>query len=434
MIDMIPMEKIALAEDNPRTKLGDLDELAQSIVAHGILEPLIVTPDGEGGYSLVIGHRRFAAADQAGLDVVPAIIREFEDDRTRREVMLVENLQRSDLDPLEEARAYSQLLALDRTQRDIAESIGRSQSHVSKRLSLLELPGEVLEEVDSGGINVGIALELVKLKDHPAELKEIIQSVKDDPEWMTADHVADEVESALKTIERDAKRVELEADLAAKRIPVTKKSSRPLAKNKWNGLGLNARAHAKEPCHAATINQFGVPEVTYVCTDPRRHGPDGESKLKSEALVEQPVQDRVAPEVDERRDRFKEIAAGRKAFVKELLSRKKLAIGDVLEFVLQDYIGTNVWSRPKCALELLGVQESFDQLSGYGKQGSQQLLKASLAKAIAGYEEYVEAGDAEEGADRYLRFLEARGYELSELERELVAECEGYAAEEEANP
>ncbi len=139
---LVPIELLDPAPDNPRAKLGNTTDLAASIEQHGILQDLLVTRRG-GRYLIVAGHRRHKAAKQAGKTHVPCKIRELTDQQ-RRQIMLVENLQRDDLTPLEEARGYQALLEEepDLSQHDIARRIGRvkSQGLVSRRLSLLKLP------------------------------------------------------------------------------------------------------------------------------------------------------------------------------------------------------------------------------------------------------------------------------------------------------
>ncbi len=157
--------------DNPRESLGDLTDLAVSIRAHGLLAPVVVVPgdvrqDGDRDvrtYLLLAGHRRVAAARLAGLDSVPAIVRDDLDEAGQTEVMLVENVQRADLTPMEQAKGLQRLADLGLTQRQIAERTGIAQGTVSKRLALLNLPSSVAKAVDSGGISVKDAEALAAL-------------------------------------------------------------------------------------------------------------------------------------------------------------------------------------------------------------------------------------------------------------------------------
>lgn len=161
---MVPLDRIRPAGDNPRGGLGDVTQLAASVARHGILEPLVVTNGAGGTVTLVAGHRRHAAAQAAGLDEAPCVVRGDLDDAGRLELMLVENLDRADLTPLEEAAAYRRLhVDLGWSQQRIAERLSRSQGHVSKRLALLDLPDKARDAVAAGDLTLDDARELGKL-------------------------------------------------------------------------------------------------------------------------------------------------------------------------------------------------------------------------------------------------------------------------------
>jgi len=147
----------------PRTHFDEsaLAELAESIAARGVIQPIIVRPRGAGRYQIVAGERRWRAAQKARLHEIPAIIRELED----REVMalaLIENIQREDLNPIEEARAYQRLADdEDMTQADIAAMVDKSRSHVANLMRLLTLPPQVVDFVSSGELSMGHARALI---------------------------------------------------------------------------------------------------------------------------------------------------------------------------------------------------------------------------------------------------------------------------------
>ncbi len=141
-----------------------LEALAESIAQHGIIQPIVVRPK-DGMYMIVTGERRWRAARMAGLSEVPVIIIEA-DDRKAAELALVENLQRKDLNPVEEARAYADLIEeYSYTQEEIAKKVGRSRSSVTNSLRLLDLPDAVLEKLSYGEILEGHAKVLLSLKD-----------------------------------------------------------------------------------------------------------------------------------------------------------------------------------------------------------------------------------------------------------------------------
>jgi len=167
-----PLRMVAIAAikplpGNPRKHFDEaaLDELAASIAARGVIQPVIVRPAGPGAYQLVAGERRWRAAQKARLHEIPALIRSL-DDREVMALALIENLQREDLNPIEEARAY-QRLAEDEgmTQAEIAKLVDKSRSHVANFQRLLSLPGEVLDLVEQGALSMGHARALVGRED-----------------------------------------------------------------------------------------------------------------------------------------------------------------------------------------------------------------------------------------------------------------------------
>ena len=160
----IAIDSIVPNRYQPRRAFNEetLRELADSIAQKGVLEPILVRPQIEG-YELIAGERRLRAAKLAGLDVVPAIVR-FYDDRQTAEIALIENLQREDLNPIEEATAFSRMLQeFDLTQEELAQRIGRSRSHLANTLRLLNLPPLLQEYLTQGLLEVGHARSLLTL-------------------------------------------------------------------------------------------------------------------------------------------------------------------------------------------------------------------------------------------------------------------------------
>lgn len=166
--------KISEIEPNraqPRREFDEkaLAELADSISQHGVLQPLLVRPLLDGGYQIVAGERRWRASRMAGLTEVPVVIRELSDGETM-ELALIENLQREDLTPVEEALGYQQLMdKYSLTQDEVSRAVGKSRPAVANALRLLNLPEEVLSLVGNGRISAGHARTLLSFKD-PDEL------------------------------------------------------------------------------------------------------------------------------------------------------------------------------------------------------------------------------------------------------------------------
>ena len=165
----VPIDQIAPNPWQPRIHFDEakLREMAESIREHGIVEPLVVRPR-EGGFELIAGERRLRAARLAGLETVPAVVREM-DDREALEITLIENLQREDLSALEEAAAYVRLVEeFGATQEEVARRVGRSRPAVANTIRLLQLPEAVREEMRSGRLSAGHARALLAL-DSPVE-------------------------------------------------------------------------------------------------------------------------------------------------------------------------------------------------------------------------------------------------------------------------
>ena len=153
--------------DQPRTNVDEarLDELSRSIKDSGIIQPILVRPISDGRYEIVAGERRWRAAQRAGLMKVPVVVRDVPDEK-RLELALIENVQRENLNPIEEARAYRRLSdQFQMTQEQIAEAVGRDRATVANYQRLLSLPAEVQAEVGTGALTMGHARALVGLAD-----------------------------------------------------------------------------------------------------------------------------------------------------------------------------------------------------------------------------------------------------------------------------
>lgn len=174
----VPIELLHPNPNNPRKQFNEeeLANLAQSIGDKGLLQPLVVRQRGDGEFEIVAGERRWRASQRAGLHQLPVLVRELSDGETL-EIALIENIQRTDLNPLEEARAYQQLLQqFSYTQQQLADSVRKSRSHIANTLRLLNLPDSVRGYIEDGKLTAGHARTLVAT-DSPAELANKIISL-----------------------------------------------------------------------------------------------------------------------------------------------------------------------------------------------------------------------------------------------------------------
>lgn len=166
--------------DQPRRGMdtAGLEDLASSIREHGVIQPLIVRRDGSGpGYQIVAGERRWRAAQRAGLDKVPVVVREI-DDRRLLEIALVENLQREDLNPLDEALALQELLKLQDSQEAVGRTVGKSRPYVANAVRLLQLEPGVQDLVRKGTLSAGHGRTLLALEgmDQVTAAREVVAS------------------------------------------------------------------------------------------------------------------------------------------------------------------------------------------------------------------------------------------------------------------
>ena len=174
----VPIEHLRPGRFQPRKRMGEeeLAELARSIAERGVLQPILVRrdPDNLDLYEIVAGERRWRAAQQAGLHDVPVFVREYSD-RDALSVALVENLQRQDLSPLEEADSYRRLMdEHGHTQEDVAQSVGKSRSHIANTIRLLALPAPVKALLEEGRLSPGHARALLTASDPEALARKVV--------------------------------------------------------------------------------------------------------------------------------------------------------------------------------------------------------------------------------------------------------------------
>lgn len=216
---MIDIALISANPDQPRRTFSEeaLTDLTNSVREKGIIQPLILRKDPKNpeGYEIVAGERRWRAAQRAQLHKVPAVIREL-DDVEVYELALIENIQRDDLNPIEEARAFRQLMdRFGHTQEKLAEALGKSRSHIANLLRLLNLPDDILDFVVNGKLSAGHARALLTAEDPSGLAKEAVKkglSVRDverlakgAPEKKSVTPASSEKDADTKMLEQDLK-------------------------------------------------------------------------------------------------------------------------------------------------------------------------------------------------------------------------------------
>lgn len=362
-IESIAVDKLVLPEDGIRADVGDVSELASSIMQQGVLEPLLVeyrSTAAKGALDVpalyvVCGSRRLTAAKKAGLTEVPCLVRQFTE-QERVEVMLVENMQRQNLTPLEEASAFKRLVDFGLSQRDVAKRVGCSQAHVSRRVGLLDLPFSVQLNVNTGTITSEEATELVKLKDDP-DLVEALVDVK-----KKAGAYAQPISGAVK---RETEKKKRQQAVDAEIAKLQKKGVDVVAlagdahgyyvrapegyaivaeiAHRSDEVQVDPAKHARQKCHAVGIAPNDASHVE-LCSDPSKHpSPADERKAEEE-------------------QRKAEAAASKKAWL-ESIDRRREFVGSYV----RGKVATDV------AIRLAWIVVSLGASSQYGPEDEDEL-------------------------------------------------------------
>lgn len=429
---MLPIDRIVPSADNPRRHLDVTDEMVDSVRAAGILEPLVVErcDDVEElefhGYHVIAGHRRLEAAERAGLTYVPCVVREPMEGDERIQLMLIENLQRADLVPLDEARGYEQLVELGLTQRDIAERVGCNQSHVSRRLALRLLPQKAQDELDAGGITLEEATALARMHREPKRIEAVLKD-KGNRKWA--------LERQLREFETEQTATKTRAQLKKDGVPIVERevrrgeTVRELGDNHWDFM---------------TVEAHGPGEPVYLCLDENNH-PDALAAEEAEFAEEQRPDDTDADEWKAEQERRRaareaedrertEALAARRAVVQSIVDGK---LGrETAEFVTSVFIFTvveeEVWADVDLVAELLGIEidreaDAYDYgedgraVGSYAAQSATNRQRAALAAALSVVEGRNGYGARAVLLERHLGFLCDHGYVMHKFDEDRLA-------------
>ena len=216
----VPVAKLEPNRFQPRSVFNEegLDELAESIRSQGVVQPIVVTPKGENSYTIIAGERRWRAARRAGLDTVPVVVRQVEDDQQMLEMALVENVQRADLNAIEEAEAYRMLgERFELSQEAIAERVGKGRTTVTNALRLLRLPDEIRDFIREGRLTAGQARPLLAIPDRTQQIEIAERAVS---EGLSARHL--EALTGPKSSTQTKKKKELDVHTRAAMERLTK--------------------------------------------------------------------------------------------------------------------------------------------------------------------------------------------------------------------
>ena len=408
-VAVIGLNELAPHPANVRDRYdgNEMKQLAASVAEHGILHPLLVRPvtqqtvDGKwevDHYQVVAGHRRLRAAQTSGLDTAPVVIREL-DDVEALQVMLVENLQRSDLTPVEEARGYLRLTDTGMKVKELASKIGRSQKHVSGRLKLLSSPSWLLDLLHEGKTSLVEAETYVEMS---ADIMKMCSDVVADPTPEEASAVDEKVAAAyeqgsrvaarmlratLEQIRRDRAIAEAEQAASAANITFLRMEAGSY-RTKWPAgvapladLNVKPKDHRGEPCHAVGVDvTVDPPKKVDLCSSRSRHTKSGSSKVKPADLDE-----KVA-----RREKDKEEKQARAAAHDRWIARVRTTVLEAKPTLLRDLSTLALARQPfrsdvdDVVARILGLEgdPTFPVIQEYAKESSAHTARVAACYAI----------------------------------------------------
>lgn len=420
---MVPLDRLVESPDNPRSSLGDLSGLAASIEAVGILQPLTIVPldDTNEQFRVIAGHRRRAAAELVdGVDAVPAIIRKdwSGDDEAQQVVMLVENLHREDLSPLDRAHGFERLTAMGLSQKDVAEKTGLSQPTVSKTLGILKLPPKGQEWVADGKLTIEEANRLAALP------KRDIEDVLDDDDFYPGylDRVEKRLERELAFAAEVKKLEDAGVTVFADNATMTAAKAKDLTELHWVRPG----PHKKLDCRAVRI----APGETLreACTKPRSHPKPG---AQTTAEAEKP--DSGLEEAAKLWAELEQANLDRNKWIKAAMPTADAAVGFAARLLVRGDI--DMYGTMREVVDLLGVEASGDDdtvrdaLVAWMDDGT-KLSRALFATVTTIFENgfvpsrWKKDFEVDEGYESdtkaYMEQLEILGYVPSVIERRFV--------------
>ena len=417
----IDVTSLAPHPRNVRRSLGDLRDLTRSIRDRGIETPLVVMPaDGAGVHHIVAGHRRRAAAENAGLNTVPCLVRDFSDEADVVLSMIAENTQRSDgLNIVDEAQALAAVIDLRGgavTARKLAAAVGHSEGWVRARLGLLCLPDNALDALHAGKISLDVATALTVAVDHP-ELIDQLLAQRGLSVW--------NVESAHRKVVADLAVAEAVSAIEASGLSAVDENTWRANQASWktlDDLGLDADGHRDESCHSVVVKARHDGTVVEIpaCTEPRRHrGRKPESELVVTPSVPSAAEQAVT--VDRREQR--KATENRAGWLCERLGGRQIAASDAFPLAVATMIDTMPYAAAQKAVALLSIDRPDDGyvdysalLHGHLDSDPRRLSAVAVALVAALVEERGRQFPTSPAVARYLDAIERFGYQPTDWE------------------
>lgn len=385
----VPVEAVAPNRRNVREDLGDLSELAASVAEVGVLQPLVVRPvtDAEASsypagtrYVLVMGHRRLAASLAAGRLRVPVLVRSdaVAAPERERQAMLIENLLRRDLSPVEEARAFQQVLDEGVSQRQLAGQVGVSQAHISRRLGLLRLDGALVDLVAAGRLGVDLAVTTLGGLS-PEIQQQLAAKLADQDDTAGKPIPADQVRLSTERLLRQA---EGEARAAAQRQLIADRGGRAVEGDELDDDAGRRRLHSEEAIAEAAVagHLLGVPST------------GGGEPMYFTAAELPPAEPQPQPRVDPEAAARREWSARRKALAAWVADRvnqvpRKTELAEVLARHVVDSISHDVGAQVHAWLQQSALcevgQEYYAWQSSLAELWGRDLMRVAWLATVA---------------------------------------------------
>lgn len=432
-LQYIEVSKIFPHPDNPRKNLGDIQELSDSIKANGVLQNLTVVPMSNGQYTVVIGHRRLAAAKKAGLSVVPCMAMEMTPQEQVR-TMLMENIQRSDLTVYEQAQGFQMMLDMGETVESIAKDCGFSQSTVRRRVRLLELDADKFKKSEARGATLQDYAQLEKI-----ETPELKNKVLD---TIGTANFKDALKKAVDDEKHLRRMAQWETDLEAFALKIEKsgyvgETSVPMDYVRNYGRWSQKDTMVEKPEDAGEVKYYyrvGADQIDLY----KDHQERGETEEERQRKEKDRARNRVKAELKEITERHYSL---RVEFVSDFSAAKKHLV-EICKYAAGAIVGDGLYGRDEINAELTGelldlgiddntdypafkavVEECADEHPEYA------LLVCAYASVEAddnGYwaerwntdkREYEIVHEPNSELDRLYNFLASLGYEMSDEEK-----------------
>lgn len=350
-LQYIEVSKISPHPDNPRKNLGDIQELSDSIKANGVLQNLTVVPMSNGKYTVVIGHRRLAAAKKAGLSAVPCVAMEMTPQEQVR-TMLMENIQRSDLTLYEQAQGFQMMLDMGETVESIAKDCGFSQTTVRRRVKLLELDSDKVKKAEARGATLKDYMELDKIENPELKNKAL--------DAIGTANFRDVLKKAIDDEKHLRRMAQWETDLEAFAIKIEKsgyvgEASVPMDYVRNYGRWSQKDTMVEKPEDADEVKYYYRVSIDQIDLY-KDHQERGETEEERQRKERERIAKQIESELQEITERHYSL---RSEFVSDFSAAKKHLVG-ICEYAAGIIVGDNTWSQDGANTEIVGELLDLD--------------------------------------------------------------------------